>query len=76
MLTISANINTRGGLRAGATWWTDPLVSPAAGVKAMARESRYLLAVKHLDVLYDAAVFLQDRDGLGQRHPWTRERSR
>lgn len=34
----------------------------------------YLFTVKHLDVLYDAAVLLQDGDGLGQRHPWTRVR--
>lgn len=30
----------------------------------------YLFTVKHLDIFDDAAVFLQDRDGLGQWHPW------
>lgn len=53
----------------GAPWRPGLLTSP----ERRGGES-HLFAVKHLDVLDDAAVLLQDGDGLGQRHPWAGER--
>lgn len=39
-------------------------------------QSSHLLTVQHLDILDDAAVFLQDRDSLGKRHPWKKKKNK
>lgn len=50
--------------------WSSSGSALHAGLRRQEKGQCYLFTVEHLDILDDAAVFLQNRDGLGQRHAW------